>query len=189
MSQWVSVSLTSQASHRPWMRSRRAVAPRRVCQKLEVLTSRHHWHHFLNLQQRQMQSDDEDPSRTCDLLNELQTCEEQAFHLYFWWPFHNLLSCYHTGMRGLPFLFSKAAVQNSPLSSRPWTPRSVVREDELIYFLKEEIEIVRQKLLHLPSPVSSNISLHPYRPLLSRRGKFFPKGKHLCVLDGVPSLL
>lgn len=111
-------------------------------------------------------------------------CKEQTFQWHFWWPFHSLLPCYHMGI-----LFPAAAVQNSALSSRPRTPTSTVLEDEIICFLTEKIKIIRQELLHFPSPTYSNTFPHPYWLLWSRRGQFLPKEWHLVLDPGTSSPL
>lgn len=63
----------------------------------------------------------------------------RSFFCIFWWPFHSLLLSYHKGMGGrLPFPFLTAAIQNSPLFSRPWTPTSAILEGERTYSLFEK---------------------------------------------------
>lgn len=127
----------------------------------------------------------EDLLGSYDLLNELQMCKDQIFHLHFLVAFHNLLPCYHMGMGGkLPFPFSTAAIQNSPLFSRAWTPTSAILEGERTYSLFEEVEIIRQELLHLLSPTYSNISPPSILTTFILKGTVLSKGEHLCPWSG-----
>ena len=56
---------------------------------------------------------------------------EWPFHSCFWWASDNLLPCCRADTCRLPIPFSTAAVQNSLLSARPWTPTPAVLEDEI----------------------------------------------------------
>lgn len=104
----------------------------------------------------------------------------RSFICLFWWPFHSLLPCYHMVMGGrLPLPFSTAAIQNSPLFSRPWTPTSAILEGERTYSLFEEIEIIRQEL-HLLSPTYSNISPPSVLTTFILKETVLSKGEHPC---------
>lgn len=64
---------------------------------------------------------------------------EWPFHSCFWWASNSLLPCCRADTCQLPSPFLTAAVQNSLLSARPWTPTPAVLEDEILYNLTEVV--------------------------------------------------